>query len=240
MKSDSMHQRTALLLGKEAIVSLTHKRVLVVGVGGVGAYAVEMLARTGVGHLTLIDADEVNPSNLNRQLPALHSTIGEPKVEVLARRCLDINPEVRIDARQEFLSVESVDRLLDEKFDFVIDAIDSVAPKVALIERCHRRRIKLISSMGAGGRIDPSKLRYADISDTFNDGLARVVRQRLKRLGIKNGVKVVFSEEAPRQSSLMLTDETANKASSYGTVAWIPAMFGCMLAAHAINVMTKK
>lgn len=240
MKQESMYQRTALLLGEEAIATLAGKRVLVVGVGGVGAYAVEMLVRTGVGHLTLMDADEVNPTNLNRQLPALHSTIGEPKVEVLARRCLDINPECRIDARQEFLTAASVDRLLDEGFDFVIDAIDSVAPKVALIERCHRRRIKLISSMGAGGRIDPSKLRYADISDTFHDGLARVVRQRLKRLGIISGVKVVFSEEAPRQSSLMLTDETANKASSYGTVAWIPAMFGCMLAAHAINVMTKK
>lgn len=240
MELDSMYQRTALLLGEEAVATLTQKRVLVVGVGGVGAYAVEMLARTGVGHLTLMDADDVNPTNLNRQLPALHSTIGEAKVDVLARRCHDINPHCSIDARREFLTADSVDRLLDEGFDFVIDAIDSVAPKVALIERCYRRRIKLISSMGAGGRIDPSKLRYADIADTFHDGLARVVRQRLKQHGILHGVKVVFSEEAPRKASLIYTDEMTNKMSSYGTVAWIPAMFGCMLAAHAINVMTKR
>lgn len=240
MEQDSMYQRTALLLGDEAVAALAGKRVLVVGVGGVGAYAVEMLVRTGVGHLTLIDADNVGITNLNRQLPALLSTLGEPKVDVLARRCNDINPQSHIDARREFLTVEAVDAVLDEGYDFVIDAIDTVAPKVALIERCYRRRIKLISSMGAGGRIDPSKLRYADISETFHDGLARVVRQRLKQLGILRGVKVVFSEEAPRRASLMMTDEIANKASSYGTVAWIPAMFGCMLAAHAINVMTRK
>ncbi len=240
MELDSMYQRTALLLGEEAVATLAQKRVLVVGVGGVGAYAVEMLIRTGVGHLTLMDADDVNPTNLNRQLPALRSTIGEAKVDVLARRCHDINPQCTVDARREFLTADSVDQLLDEGFDFVIDAIDSVAPKVALIERCYRRRIKLISSMGAGGRIDPSKLRYADIADTFHDGLARVVRQRLKQRGILHGIKVVFSEEAPQRASLIFTDEIANKTSSYGTVAWIPAMFGCMLAAHAINVMTKK
>lgn len=240
MEMDQMYQRTALLLGDSAVKSLAQKRVLVVGVGGVGAYAVEMLVRTGVGHLTLVDADDVNPTNLNRQLPALRSTIGQPKVDVLAQRCHDINPQCHVDARRQFLSVDTVEALLDEGYDFVIDAIDSVAPKVALIEQCYRRRIKLISSMGAGGRIDPSKLRYADISETFHDGLARAVRQRLKSRGIRSGVKVVFSEEAPRRSALLMTDEMECKISSYGTVAWIPAMFGCMLAAHAINVMTKE
>ncbi len=233
------NQRTALLLGEDAVALLSLQHVMVVGVGGVGSYAVEMLARSGVGRITIIDADTVAPSNVNRQLPALLSTIDKPKVEVMKRRILDINPECQVCAIEKFITPEDIGEILETSSpDFVIDAIDSVAPKVTLIEQCYRRKIKLISSMGAGGRIDPTQVKYADIADTFHDGLARVVRQRLKQRGITRGVKTVFSTEQARPTSLTLTDEMKNKVSSFGTVAWLPATFGMMLAAYTINRLT--
>ncbi|MDE5895916.1 MAG: tRNA threonylcarbamoyladenosine dehydratase, partial [Muribaculum intestinale] len=180
--------------------------------------------------------DTVAPRNLNRQLPALVSTLGEPKVDVMRRRLLDINPECRVEACCGFIAPDDVAPMLDRvRPDFVIDAIDSIAPKVALIETCLRRKVKIISSMGAGGRTDPMKVRYADISETVHDGLAREVRHRLRRSGISKGLKVVFSTEQPRKASLVLTDEIAFKRSSFGTVSWIPAQFGLMLGAYAIG-----
>lgn len=235
------NQRTALLLGEEAINLLASSHVMIVGVGGVGAYAVEMLARSGVGTLTIIDADAVSPSNINRQLPALISTIDTAKVEVMRRRIADINPECKVNAIGSFVTADNVSAILNNfQPDFVIDAIDSVAPKVALIEYCYRNKIKLISSMGAGGRIDPTKITYADIADTYHDGLARVVRQRLKDRGITRGVKCVFSTEQAHRSSLMLTDEMQNKVSSFGTVAWLPSIFGIMLASYVVNTLTQQ
>ena len=233
------NQRTALLLGEDAINTLAEKHVMVVGVGGVGSYAVEMLARSGVGTLTIIDADVVSPSNINRQLPALMSTIEMSKVDVMKHRIKDINPDCKVNAINRFISAEDVSEIL-ETFnpDFVVDAIDSVAPKVELIKQSLHRKIKIISSMGAGGRIDPTKVQYADIADPFHDGLARVVRQRLKEQGITRGLKVVFSSEQARKSSLIMTDEIQNKISSFGTVAWLPATFGIMLTAHVINRLT--
>lgn len=239
MPIDEYNSRTALLLGEEALDRLSQSHVAVVGIGGVGAYAAEIIARSGVGRMTLIDADSVSPSNLNRQLPALVSTIGLPKVEVMKSRILDMSPSCKVDARQEFILAENVGALLDElKPDFVVDAIDSVKPKVELIRECVVRKLLFISSMGAGGRIDPSKVRYADIADTCNDGLARAVRQRLRERGIRKGVKVVFSTETPRKDSLLLTDELPFKVSSFGTVAWLPAQFGIMLGAYAVNQLT--
>lgn len=226
--------RTRTLLGDEGVDRLAAARVLVVGVGGVGGYAAEMLARAGVGHLTLIDADDVAPSNINRQLIALHSTIGQPKTELFGHRFRDINPAVRVDGRREFLTPEMVDTLLDEGFDYVIDAIDTVAPKVSLIAGCMRRGVRVISSMGAGGRVDPSKVEYADLWDTVEDGLARAVRQRLKRLGLRRRLQVVSSREAPHRHAVIDLD-LRNKRSSYGTLATIPAIFGIMLAARVIN-----
>lgn len=240
MPVNDFNQRTALLLGNEAVELLATRRITVVGTGGVGSYAVEMLARAGVGHITIVDADVVAPSNLNRQLPALHSTIGAPKVEVMKRRIHDINPECTVTALEMFMTPDNVSSILGDNPHYIIDAIDSIAPKIALIQHCCRNKIKLISSMGAGGRVDPTKIRYADISETFHDGLARVVRQRLKQCGITSGVKVVFSTEQAQRSSLMFTDEMPCKASSFGTVAWIPAIFGMMLAAYAINSITGK
>lgn len=235
MQLTPFHERTALLLGDKAIERLAGSHVMVVGTGGVGAYAVEMLARAGVGHLTLIDGDTVSPTNLNRQLPALNSTIGEPKVEVMRRRVLDINPECDVVAEMRFIAPDDIAPLLERRPDFVIDAIDALSPKVALLACCYRNRVKVISSMGAGGRVDPTKVRYADIRDTFHDGLAREVRRRLKKEGITSGIKTVFSEEAPRKNALLMTDEIEYKRSSYGTVAWLPAIFGMMLASYAVE-----
>lgn len=225
--------RTELLLGKEALDHLAAAHVLVVGVGGVGGYAAEILARTGVGHLTLIDADTVAESNLNRQLIATRSAVGTAKVELFAQRFKDINPEIHVDARREFVTPDNVGSILDEGYDFVIDAIDTVAPKTALILESLRRHIRIISSMGAGGRLDPTRVGYFDISETREDGLARAIRQRLKQAGIRRGLRVVASTEAPRRGAIIALDER-NKRSSFGTTATIPAIFGIYLANHVI------
>ena len=228
-------------MGSGGVATLSRSRVLVVGVGGVGAYAVEMLARAGVGKLDIVDGDNVGVTNVNRQLPALHSTVGQPKVEVMCRRIADINPEAEVKAINCFITEDSVRMLLDGgNYDFVVDAIDSVAPKVALIKHCLASGLRIISSMGAGGRIDASKVRYADLWETYNDGLAKVVRTRLKAEGIRRKLPVVWSEEMPEKAAVMLTDEIANKRSSYGTVSYLPAIFGCMLGAYVIRKLTGK
>lgn len=226
--------RSASLVGGDAMERLSNAKVLVVGVGGVGGYAAEMLARSGVGSLTLIDADCVAESNINRQLIALHSTVGLSKTELLARRFRDINPDIKIDARQTFLTPEDVPSLLDEGYDWVIDAIDTIAPKVALIAESMRRRQRIVSSMGAGGRIDPSKIVLTDLWETREDGLARAVRQRLKAIGLRRPLKVVASLEAPRRHSILEVREV-HKRTSLGTLATIPSTFGIMLASWVIN-----
>lgn len=228
-------ERTYLLLGQQASETLAKVHVVIVGVGGVGAYAAEMVARAGVGRMTLVDGDTVSVSNINRQLPALHSTVGVDKVAVMRNRIADINPDAQVDALKMFVTPDNVGQVLGEKPDFVIDAIDSIAPKVALIEYCLGNGIEIVSSMGAGGRTDPTAIGYADISQTRNDGLARVVRTRLRKDGFARGLTVVWSSELPVEASLTHTDEMPNKRSSYGTVSYMPCIFGCMLAAYAIN-----
>lgn len=235
--NDAWQTRTVTLLGEDAMLRLAKSRVCIVGVGGVGGYAAEMLARAGVGHLTLIDADEVAPSNINRQLIALHSTIGRPKTALFAERFHDINPSIEVDPRQEFLTQEGVPLLLDEGYDFIIDAIDTVAPKVALLAECLRRHTPVVSSMGAGGRIDPSKVVLTDLWQTSEDGLARAVRQRLKKLDLRRPLKVVASNEAPRRRAIIPLEEQ-NKRSSFGTLATIPSLFGIYLASHVISVLS--
>lgn len=226
--------RTRTLIGGDACRRLAEARVLVVGVGGVGGYAAEMLARSGVGHLTLIDADDVAPTNLNRQLIALRSTLGQPKTDLFARRFKDINPGVDVEPLRIFLNPENVDEILDRGFDYVVDAIDTVAPKTSLIAGCLRRGMRIISSMGAGGRLDPTKVGYADLWSTTEDGLARAVRQRLKKMGLRRPLKVVASSEAPRRRSVIDLD-LPNKRSSYGTLPTIPSLFGIYLASHVIQ-----
>ena len=233
-------QRTSLLLSEEMVARLQASRVLVVGVGGVGAYAAEMLVRAGVGRMTILDSDSVAPSNINRQLVALHSTIGLDKVDVLATRLCDINPKLELSARKCYLDVEGVDDLLQEGYDFVVDAIDTVAPKVALLASCMQRGIAVVSSMGAGARIDPSQIRYADIADTFHCGLARAVRTRLRKMRVKGKLPVVFSTEVPCAEAVQEVTGERNKRTTVGTVSYMPAVFGCYLASYVIRKLTQQ
>ncbi len=231
--------RTSLLLGNNTLPRLQNAHILIVGVGGVGAYAAEMIARSGVGEITIIDADTVAVSNINRQLIALHSTIDKAKVEVLHDRLLDINPALRLHVKQCYLEASAVDTLLDNGYDFVIDAIDTIAPKIALLTACIHRKIRVISSMGAGARLDPTAIAYADIADTYHCGLAREVRRRLKAAGITRGLKVVFSTEQPSATAVIPTTGERNKRSTVGTISYIPAIFGCYLAAYVIRKLSE-
>ena len=229
-------QRTRLLLGEEKSERLRQAHVLVVGVGGVGAYAAEMLCRAGVGRLPLVDAATVQPTNINRQLPALHSTLGQPKVEVLAARFRDINPEVELTVLPVFLKDENIPRLLDAaRYDFVVDAIDTLAPKCHLIAEALRRRIKIVSSMGAGAKSDITQVRFADVWDTYHCGLSKAVRKRLQKMGIRHKLPVVFSTEQADPKAVLLTDDERNKKSTCGTVSYMPAVFGCYLAEYVIR-----
>ena len=229
-------QRTRLLLGEEKSERLRQAHVLVVGVGGVGAYAAEMLCRAGVGRLALVDADTVQLTNINRQLPALHSTLGQPKVEVLAARFRDINPEVELTVLPVFLKDENIPQLLDAaRYDFVVDAIDTLAPKCHLIAEALRRRIKIVSSMGAGAKSDITQIRFADIWDTYHCGLSKAVRKRLQKMGIRHKLPVVFSTEQADPKAVLLTDDERNKKSTCGTVSYMPAVFGCYLAEYVIR-----
>lgn len=234
------NERTTLLVGDQDMACLDEAHVLVVGVGGVGAYAAEMIVRAGVGSLTIIDADTINATNINRQLPALHSTIGRSKVEVLADRLLDINPELNLDARQMYLKDDLISDLLDEvKPDFVVDAIDTITPKVSLIAESSRRKLSLISSMGAGAKRDVTKIQFAKLKDTYHCGLSRQVRKRLKKLGINHqNMMVVFSSEAPDLNAVIEVENEQNKKTTCGTISYMPAVFGCYLAEYVIRKLT--
>lgn len=229
-------QRTTQLFGEEAHGRLRAAHVLVAGIGGVGAYAAEMLCRAGIGHLTLVDADTVQPSNINRQLPALHTTIGLPKAQVMAERLHNINPEVMTDIRIQYLEPENIPTLLDEvKPDFIVDAIDTIQPKCHLICEAWKRRVRIVSSMGAGAKSDITQIRLADLWDTYHCGLAKAVRNGLKRMGMKRSLPVVFSTEQARPEAIIRVDDERNKKSTTGTVSYMPATFGCFLASHVIR-----
>ena len=233
-------QRSELLIKNEGIEKLKNANILVVGLGGVGSFAAEFLARAGVGNLTIVDGDTVDITNVNRQLPALHSTVGKNKVEVVAERILDINPEVQLVPINEFLSPERMDEMLENNtFDYVLDCIDSVSPKLALIKACRRRKIKIVSSMGAGGKMDPSKVMVRDLSKTNNCYLAKQIRKRLKKEGITKGFRCVFSTEIQNEDSLKLTDGSNFKKSFYGTISYMPALFGLNATAEVINYLVK-
>ncbi len=228
-------ERTELLLGTEALQRLESAHVLVVGVGGVGGYAAEMLARAGVGKLTLVDADTVALSNLNRQLPALRETLNKKKVEIMGARLRAINPTIELETHAAFLTPETVPTLLHETtFDFVVDAIDTIAPKCALIMECLQSGTKIISSMGAGAKRDITKIQYADLWDTYHCGLSKAVRNQLKRNGMRRHLPVVFSSEAADSTAVMLVEEKYKK-STCGTISYMPAVFGCYLAAYVLN-----
>lgn len=228
--------RTALLLGEDKMSRLSNAHVLVVGVGGVGAYAAEMLCRAGVGELTIIDADMVNTTNINRQLPATHSTVGRLKTEVLAEHLLDVNPSLRLHALPIYLKEEAVGQLLQaEKYDFIVDAIDTIAPKCALIGEALRRGIPIVSSMGAGAKSDITQIRFADLWDTYHCGLAKAVRTRLKKEGLRRSLPVVFSTEQADRRAVITVEGEQNKKSTAGTISYMPAVFGCYLAEYVIR-----
>jgi len=233
-------ERTELLIKEEGLEKLNKATVLVVGLGGVGSFAAEFLARAGVGNMTIVDGDTVDITNINRQLPALHSTVGKHKVEVVAERLLDINPNLNLTKINEFLNPGRMEEVLDSaKFDFVLDCIDSVTPKLELIIAAKRRRIKIVSSMGAGGKSDPSKVLVRDISKTQHCHLARQIRKRLKKVKIDKGVRCVFSDEIQDEDSLKMTDGANYKRSFYGTISFLPAIFGLYAAAEVINHLVK-
>lgn len=229
-------QRTRLLMGAEKMERLQQAHVLVVGLGGVGAYAAEMICRAGVGRMTIVDADTVQPSNINRQLPALHSTLELPKAEVLAKRFRDINPELELTVLAEYLKDERIPALLDSAhYDFIVDAIDTVAPKCYLIYHALKRRLPIVSSMGAGAKWDISQVRFADLWETYHCGLSKAVRKRLQKMGMKRKLPVVFSTEQAHEEAVILIDNEQNKKSTAGTVSYMPAVFGCYLAEYVIR-----
>ncbi len=234
-------ERTELLIHEEGITKLQQAHLLVVGLGGVGSFAAEFLARAGVGKLTIVDGDTVDVTNINRQLPALRSTVGQPKVELVAQRLLDINPELDLTPLQQFLLPEDMENLLENNtFDYILDCIDSVSPKLHLIQTAKKRKIKIVSCMGAGGKTDPAKVMVRDIHKTHNCHLARQIRKRLKKENIHKGFRCVFSTEIQDESSLKLTDGSNFKKSFYGTISYIPALFGLYAAAEVINYLIKK
>ena len=233
-------KRTELLLGKEAVDRLSRSNVLVVGLGGVGAYAAEMICRAGVGKMTIVDGDTVNETNINRQLVALGSTLGRNKTDVLAERLKDINPEIELKLIPEFIRDDRMIEILDMGFDYVVDAIDTLSPKIFLIYHSMQRKIPVVSSMGAGGKMDPSRIMITDISKSYNCKLARILRKRLHKLGIRKGFTAVFSPEEVPEESIELTEGEQNKKSNVGTISYMPPAFGCACASVVIKNLTNE
>ena len=233
--TDNWLERTTLLLGEDKLEQLKRANVLVVGLGGVGAYAAEMIARAGVGRMTIADADTVSATNINRQLIALHSTIGREKSDLMAERLRDINPEIELTVINRFIKDDETDALLDsDSFDFVVDAIDTLSPKLALIKGALDREIPLVSSMGAGAKTDPTKMEICDISRTHHCPLAHMLRKRLHKIGIRKGFHAVFSPEPVREGAMILCEEQ-NKKSNTGTISYIPALFGIGCASVVVR-----
>lgn len=227
--------RSELLFGNEGLKKLNESNVLVVGLGGVGSYAAEALARAGVGRMTIVDGDEVVESNINRQLQALHSTIGLKKVELIADRIRDISPTIELTIVSKFLNPEDIGDLLTKDYHFVLDCIDSITPKTNIIKICKQRQIKFISSMGAGGKTDPSLVQITDIEKTKDCYFTREIRKRLRREKYIYGIKVVYSPEIVSKDKMEMTDGTNYKRSFYGTASYMPAIFGLTMASYVIR-----
>lgn len=230
-------ERTLLLFGEEKIERLEKAHVLIVGVGGVGSYVAELLCRAGVGKMTLVDGDTVQASNINRQLPALQSTVGREKVEVVCERLKQINPNIELFPRPIFIKDDIIPDLFDEaEFTFVVDAIDTLSPKCYLIVEAFKRNIPIVSSMGAGAKTDITKVGFSDIWKCTNCKLSRAVRKRLhKIMGVRHKLPVVYSTELPDPKAIILVDNEQNKKSTCGTVSYMPAVFGCFLAEYVIK-----
>ena len=232
--SNEWQERTRLLLGDEGFEKLNSSHVLVVGLGGVGGYVAEQLTRAGIGELTIVDGDVVSQSNMNRQLLALQSTQGKPKAEVMAARLRDINPDIKLHVVNQFMKDLALIDLISQPYDFVVDAIDTVSPKVFLLYYAVQNNQRIVSCMGAGGKMHPDKIEIADIDKSHHCHLAFYIRKKLHKLGIRTGIKVVFSPE-PVNKSAVIEEESQNKASNVGTISYMPAAFGCFCASVVIN-----
>jgi len=232
--------RTELLIGKDKLLKLASSHVMIVGLGGVGSYAAEFIARSGIGKMTIIDGDVVDPTNRNRQLPALATNHGVSKAEIMAERLKAINPEIELNVVKQFVNPEMVQEQLAHNPDYIIDAIDSITPKITFISLAFEKRIPMICSMGAGAKLDPTQLQVVDISKTYNCPFAQQIRKNLKsKFNIRKGLKVVFSPELPIKESLMLTDGRNFKKSAYGTISYLPAVFGAVTASVVIRDLIK-
>ena len=227
--------RTALITGEEGLDRLEKAHVLVIGLGGVGSYAAEFIARAGVGEMTIVDGDDVEASNRNRQLPALATTEGQSKALIMEERIKAINPSLRVHVIRDFLMPEVIEDVLSKPYDYVVEAIDSITPKTIVMATARKKGLRIVSSMGAGGKLDPTRLLVADISKTHTCRFAQYVRKRLKKLGVRKGNKAVFSTELVIRESLMMTDGSRFKKSAYGTMSYLPATFGAVCASVAIR-----
>ena len=235
MNDISWLSRTSLLISEEKVKLLTQKHVMIVGLGGVGSFAAEFICRSGVGKMTIIDGDVVDPTNRNRQLPALATNHGVSKAAIMAGRLKAINPELELVVHNEFVNPEMVNQLFEKTYDYIIDAIDSITPKLTFIKSAYESNIPFVSSMGAGGKLDPTQIRVVDISKTYNCPFAQQVRKMLKKHNIYKGFKAVFSAEENVKESLVLTDGSNYKKSAYGTMSYMPATFGAVLSSVAIR-----
>ncbi|WP_310590240.1 tRNA threonylcarbamoyladenosine dehydratase [Dyadobacter sp. SG02] len=236
MEDFSWLSRTELLVGRDNLVKLSQAHVLVIGLGGVGSFAAEFICRSGVGTMTIVDGDVVDPTNRNRQLPALATNHGQSKADIMAERLKAINPELTLHVMKSFVTPDAVEQILDtSNYDYIVDAIDSVTPKLTFLTQAYKRNIRIVSSMGAGGKMDPTQLKVVDISKTYNCPFAQQVRKNLKKEGIYKGIKAVFSTEEQIRESLILTDGSNYKKSAYGTMPYLPATFGATCASVVLR-----
>ncbi len=232
-----IYQRTQMLIGEEAVNRLKASAVMIFGIGGVGSFAAEAVARAGVGRIILVDKDTVSESNINRQLVALHSTIGKPKAEIMKKRINDINPNISVEAIERFCLPDNVDEFFIEKTDYVIDAVDTVSAKLAIVKKCKREGIDVISAMGAGNKLNPQDFEISDIYKTTTCPLCRVMRRELKNAGIPS-LKVVYTKEEPK-SKIKKIDTETNKAIP-GSISFVPSTMGLLLAGECIKDIVKK
>jgi len=241
IKEEDWQKRTRLLIKDIGIEKLKNSTVAVIGVGGVGGYAAEMLVRSGVGHLIVLDIDTVNITNKNRQILALDSTIGKKKTDVIRERLIDINSELDLQVIDKYLTEENVQDVFCEipKLDFLVDAIDTLSPKIALIHYCIINNIPLVSSMGVGAKYDATKVRISDLSKSYNCPLAYILRKKLRKIGISKGFNVVFSEELPDRDAIVPVEDELNKKSQVGTISYMPAVFGCVCAQEVVRNLLK-
>ena len=233
-------ERTIQLLGEKKFKKLQNANILVVGMGGVGSMAAEMICRNGVGKMTIVDGDKIQPGNINRQIPATHSSLERDKAVVMGERLLDINPGLELTVLNEFIRDERIPEILETPFDYVVDAIDTLSPKIFLIYHTVNSGLRLASSMGSGGKVDPSLIRVSDFSETYNCRLAYILRKKLRKLGIHGGFKAVFSSEQVAKEMIIPVEGEQNKKSTVGTNSYIPAIFGCTLASIVLRDLVEE